>query len=247
MKTIGLIAGMSWQSSLEYYRLINEMVNEKLGGLHSAKILMRSIDFAEIEDCQRTGDWEEASYILAQAGQDLQCCGAEILLLCTNTMHKVVPNINKIASMPLLHIADATANKVIANKFSKVGLLGTKFTMEEDFYKDRLRLRGLEVIVPEASDRYFINKVIFVVVKVKNTLFGQLFVIFKIINVSNFGVIHTPQLEIVRLIKMMHVCIIPSLVDRADKFWGNQCIDSKIHCLPFKTKIIPPEKVCVLF
>jgi aspartate racemase len=161
MKTIGLIAGMSWQSSLEYYRLINEMVNEKLGGFHSAKILMSSIDFAEIEDCQRTGDWDGASYILAQAGQDLQCCGAEIILLCTNTMHKVVPNINKIASMPLLHIADATANKVIANQFSKVGLLGTKFTMEEDFYKDRLRLRGLEVIIPQASDRYFINKVIF--------------------------------------------------------------------------------------
>lgn len=161
MRKIGLIAGMSWQSSVAYYGLINEMISEKLGGLHSAEIVMVSLDFAEIAKLIDSSDWTEVAYILAQAGNELEFAGAETLLLCSNAIHYVIPEIKKFSSLQFLHIADAAAKKVVASKISRVGLLGTKFTMEQDFYRDRLKLQGLEVVVPEIIDRDFINKVIF--------------------------------------------------------------------------------------
>jgi aspartate racemase len=162
MKTIGLIGGMSWESSIEYYRILNETVKERLGGLHSAKCVMYSVDFAEIEVCQRDGEWAEAASQLVAAAQGLERAGAELVLLCTNTMHKVADEIQAGITIPLLHIADATAEKIRAASVGKVGLLGTRFTMEEDFYKGRLiQKHGLEVVVPDRPDREVIHRVIY--------------------------------------------------------------------------------------
>ncbi len=162
MKTVGLIGGMSWESSIEYYRILNETVKERLGGLHSAKCVMYSVDFAEIEVCQREGEWAEAASQLVAAAQGLERAGAELVLLCTNTMHKVADEIQAGISIPLLHIADATAEKIRAAGVGKVGLLGTRFTMEEDFYKGRLiQKHGLEVVVPDRPDREVIHRVIY--------------------------------------------------------------------------------------
>ena len=153
MQTIGLIGGMSWQSSAEYYRVLNELVREKLGGLHSARCLLYSVDFAEIEQLQTTGAWEEAGHLLAAAGQSLEDAGADFLLLCTNTMHKVADAIEAAVSIPLVHIADVAAEAVRGTGVTRVGLLGTAFTMEQSFYRDRLATHGLEVVVPSATDR----------------------------------------------------------------------------------------------
>ena len=161
MKKIGLIAGMSWQSSLEYYRLINEMVNKKKGGLNSAEVFMNSLNFAEISDFMDNDNWEEISWILAQAGNELEFVGAEIILLCSNTVHYAIPEIAKHTSTRFLHIADTAADKVLSSGISSVGLLGTKFTMKQDFYKKSLKSSGLEVFVPEKDDMDFINHVIF--------------------------------------------------------------------------------------
>ncbi|MCX8161362.1 MAG: aspartate/glutamate racemase family protein [Candidatus Saccharicenans sp.] len=162
MKTIGLIGGMSWESSLEYYRLINEEVKKRLGGFHSAKCLMYSVDFAEIEVLQHKGDWEKLAWILAQTAVKLEAGGADFLVLCTNTMHKVARPIESAVNIPLLHIADPTAERIRARGIRKVGLLGTRFTMEEDFYRGRLeRKHGLEVIVPEPADRELVHQVIY--------------------------------------------------------------------------------------
>ncbi len=162
MKTIGLIGGMSWESSLEYYRLINEGVKAKLGGLHSARCLLNSVDFAEIEPLQRLGQWEEAAQQLVAAARQLEKGGADFLLLCTNTMHKVADAVQHGVSIPLLHIADATAHAVKARSLSKVGLLGTRFTMEEDFYRGRLSSRhGLDVLIPEEEDRRTVHRIIY--------------------------------------------------------------------------------------
>lgn len=162
MKTIGLIGGMSWESTQDYYRLINLAVREKLGGYHSAKCILLSVDFAEIETLQRLGDWDTAGDLLAAAASSLEKAGADLLVLCTNTMHISAPAIQKAVSIPFLHIADATAHAIAALGLTKVGLLGTRFTMEEDFYKGRLAQRhGLEVIVPAASDRTLVHNVIY--------------------------------------------------------------------------------------
>ncbi len=162
MKTIGLIGGMSWESSLEYYRIVNEEVKKKLGGFHSAKCIMYSVDFAEIEELQRLGDWERAGWILSQTALSLEAAGADFLVLCTNTMHKVAPAIESAVSIPLLHIADPTAERIKARGFKKVGLLGTRFTMEDDFYRGRLEKKhGLEVIVPDENDRQMVHHVIY--------------------------------------------------------------------------------------
>lgn len=162
MKTIGLIGGMSWESSLAYYRVINERVKERLGSLHSAKSLMISVDFAEIERLQHEGRWEEAGELLGECAQKLEMGGADFVVLCTNTMHKVAEGIQKRISIPFLHIADVTAEKVMADGLGCVGLLGTRFTMEEDFYKGRLESRfGLRVLIPGRDDRDFIHRVIF--------------------------------------------------------------------------------------
>lgn len=162
MKTIGLIGGMSWESSLEYYRIVNEEVKKKLGGFHSAKCIMYSVDFAEIEELQRLGDWEKAGWILSQTALSLEAAGADFLVLCTNTMHKVAPAIESAVSIPLLHIADPTAERIKARGFKRVGLLGTRFTMEDDFYRGRLEKKhGLEVMIPEETDRQMIHQVIY--------------------------------------------------------------------------------------
>jgi len=162
MKTIGLIGGMSWESSIEYYRIINERTKSILGGLHSAKSLMVSVDFAEVEVLQHQGRWAEAADLLVNAAKDLENGGADFILLCTNTMHKVAEEIQAGVQIPLLHIADATAQRVKEAGIQKVGLLGTRFTMEEEFYKGRLSQHyGLEVSVPEAEAREMIHHVIY--------------------------------------------------------------------------------------
>jgi aspartate racemase len=162
MKTIGLIGGMSWESSLEYYRIINQATKARLGGLHSAKSLMVSVDFAEIEILQQQGRWSEAGEILNSAAKILETGGADCIVLCTNTMHKVANEIQANVRIPLLHIADATAQRVKAAGIQKVGLLGTRFTMEEDFYKGRLsQLYGLDVIIPDFQARQVVHRVIY--------------------------------------------------------------------------------------
>jgi aspartate racemase len=162
MKTIGLLGGMSWESTVPYYRLVNEVVKERLGGLHSARIVLYSVDFHDIERLQHAGDWEAAGRLLADAARSLEAAGADLLVLCTNTMHKVAGAIEAAVRIPLLHIADPTAVAIKAAGYSKVGLLGTRFTMEEDFYKERLRAKhGLEVFVPDAGGREIVHRVIY--------------------------------------------------------------------------------------
>lgn len=162
MKTIGLIGGMSWESTVTYYRQINETIKERLGGLHSAKIVLYSVDFHEIEQRQRAGDWAAAGEILASAARSLQAAGADFLVLCTNTMHKVADTIESATGMALLHIADPTAAEIRRAGHSVVGLLGTRFTMEQAFYRERLTERhGLQVRIPDAQDRDIIHRIIY--------------------------------------------------------------------------------------
>ena len=162
MKTIGLIGGMSWESSIEYYRIINETAKEKLGGLHSAKSLIITVDFAEIEKLQHEDRWDEAGQILVRCAQDLERGGADFIVLCTNTMHKLADEIIARVNIPFLHIADATAEKIVAAGMKKIGLLGTRFTMEHDFYKGRLVNNfGLDVLTPNEADREIIHRVIY--------------------------------------------------------------------------------------
>jgi aspartate racemase len=162
MKTIGLLGGMSWESTLGYYRAINEGIKNALGGLHSAKIAMYSVDFEPIEKLQHAGDWEGTAKILSEAAKSVQAAGADFLLICTNTMHKVAPEIEAAIQIPLLHIADATA-EILANECIKsVGLLGTAFTMEQEFYKGRLTDKyGLQVLVPNENDRQIVHRIIY--------------------------------------------------------------------------------------
>lgn len=162
MKTIGLIGGMSWESTVPYYRLINETIKERLGGLHSAKVILYSVDFHEVEQLQRAGDWETAGVLLANAARSLEAAGADFLVLCTNTMHKVAPSIEAAVAIPLFHIADPTATEVKRAGHTTVGLLGTRFTMEQPFYRDRLQEHhGLRVIVPNAEERDSIHRIIY--------------------------------------------------------------------------------------
>ena len=162
MKTIGLIGGMSWESSIEYYRIINETAKAKLGGLHSAKSIMYSVDFAEIEILQHQGKWGEAAQMLIDVAKNLENSGADFIVLCTNTMHKVADDIQANVKIPLLHIADATAQLVKDSGIRKIGLLGTRFTMEEEFYKGRLSQKyGLNVNVPNAQEREIVHRIIY--------------------------------------------------------------------------------------
>ncbi|MGN7169425.1 aspartate/glutamate racemase family protein [Paenibacillus cellulositrophicus] len=161
MKVIGLIGGMSWESSALYYRMINEEVRSRLGGLHSAKCLLYSVDFEEIERYQAEGAWEKAGEVLGQTARALEKGGADFIVICTNTMHKVVDDIQSQIQIPILHIADATAVQIKESQIQKVGLLGTKYTMEQDFYKSRLELTGIQVIVPDRDDREAVNKIIY--------------------------------------------------------------------------------------
>ncbi|MCB0162728.1 MAG: aspartate/glutamate racemase family protein [Anaerolineae bacterium] len=162
MKTIGLLGGMSWESTELYYRWINEGIKKRLGGLHSARIALVSVDFQEIERLQHHDQWDEAGAILALAAQQIEAAGADFLLICTNTMHKVAPQIERAVNIPILHLADATAQRIKAQGLTTVGLLGTNFTMEQDFYKGRLiDKHGLNVIIPPAADRQLIHQVIY--------------------------------------------------------------------------------------
>jgi len=162
MKIIGLIGGMSWESTLTYYRFINEAVKERLGGFHSAKVILYSVDFHEVEALQRADNWDAAGVLLADAARALQAAGADFILVCTNTMHKVASAIEAAIEIPLLHIADATAVQIKQAGLSSVGLLGTRFTMEQAFYRDRLQqLHGLNVLIPSKEDREIIHRVIY--------------------------------------------------------------------------------------
>ncbi|MED4164941.1 aspartate/glutamate racemase family protein [Halalkalibacterium halodurans] len=161
MRTIGLIGGMSWESSAEYYRIINKEVKNKLGGLHSAKCLLYSVDFDEIERFQAAGDWDQAGERLGNVAFALEKAGADFIVLCTNTMHKVTSHIEEKIQIPILHIADATANQIQKSTIQTVGLLGTSYTMEQDFYKSRIESRGIKVITPTKQERDMINKVIY--------------------------------------------------------------------------------------
>lgn len=159
--TIGMLGGMSWESSAQYYRLANELVRERLGGLHSAPCVLVSVDFAEIEALQAAGRWDEAGSLLAQKGEQVEAAGADFVLLCTNTMHKVAPQLEAALRIPLLHLADATADAIRTAGLDTIGLLGTAFTMEQDFYRDRLAAHGLTVLVPDADDRAVVHSVIY--------------------------------------------------------------------------------------
>jgi aspartate racemase len=162
MKTIGLIGGMSWESTLLYYRLINETVRQTLGGLHSAKLVLHSVDFADIEPLQRSGDWQQKGHHMAAAARSLEAAGADCLVLCTNTMHKVAHAVEAASPLPLLHIADATGLAVAQAGIHTVGLLGTRFTMEQNFYSDRLRaLHGLKVLTPDEAGRAQVHRIIY--------------------------------------------------------------------------------------
>lgn len=161
MKTIGLIGGMSWESTTLYYEIINKVVSEKLGGLHSAKIILYSVDFAEIAELQRKGQWSKSAEILAEMAMKLERAGADFILISTNTMHKVVDQVQEKINTPILHIAEATAKELKENKIGKVLLLGTKYTMTEDFYKGKLEAEGIDVVVPNEEDIEIVNEIIF--------------------------------------------------------------------------------------
>jgi len=160
-RVIGMIGGMSWESSAQYYRLANELVRERLGGLHSARIVLASVDFADIEELQVAGRWDEAGQLLAQAAEGLEAAGADLLLICTNTMHKVADQVQAAVGIPLLHLGDATAQAVNGAGLGTIGLLGTAFTMEQDFYRDRLSGHGLQVVIPSAADRAQVHRIIY--------------------------------------------------------------------------------------
>ena len=161
MKTIGMIGGMSWESTVTYYQVVNEAVKRRLGGLHSARVLLYSVDFDEIERCQAAGEWDESARILGDAAEALERAGADFIVICTNTMHKVAPQIARRISIPILHIAEATAEALKAANIRRVGLLGTKYTMTQDFYKDVLVRAGIEVLIPEGGDIEAVNSVIY--------------------------------------------------------------------------------------
>jgi aspartate racemase len=161
MKVLGLLGGMSWESTIPYYRMINEQVKQQLGGLHSAKIVLYSVDFQEVERLQHQGDWDEAGRLLADAAVSLRAAGAEAIVICTNTMHKVADVIEEACGLPLVHIADATALQIMQQQIARIGLLGTRFTMEQDFYRGRLQDKfGIEVITPDESDREIVHRII---------------------------------------------------------------------------------------
>ena len=161
MKTIGLIGGMSWESTITYYQLLNEAAKEILGGLHSAKVLLYSVDFFEVEACMSAGDWDKAAQMLGDVAARLERAGADFILICTNTLHKVAPQVQERINVPLVHIAEAAAETLCVRGISRVGLLGTKYTMTQDFYRDKLIERGIEVLIPEGEEIELVNRVIF--------------------------------------------------------------------------------------
>lgn len=161
MKTIGLLGGMSWESTVTYYQIVNEVIKKKLGGLHSAKVLLYSVDFSEIETCQAEGNWDKSADILSEAARHLEKAGADFIVICTNTMHKVAPQIQSCISIPIIHIAEATADVLKQRNIKKVALLGTKYTMTQDFYKDKLTEAGISVLIPDDTSVEVVNDIIY--------------------------------------------------------------------------------------
>ncbi|MDF3005700.1 MAG: aspartate racemase [Oscillospiraceae bacterium] len=161
MKTIGLLGGMSWESTVTYYKTINEVVRQELGGLHSAKVLLYSVDFSEIEQCQANDDWEKSADILSKAAESLEKAGADFIVICTNTMHKVAPQIQSKIKVPVIHIAEATADELKKHNITKVALLGTKYTMTQDFYKEKLENAGIIVLIPNEQEIETVNDIIY--------------------------------------------------------------------------------------
>lgn len=161
MKTIGLIGGMSWESTVTYYQILNNVIKERLGGLHSAKCILYSVDFYKIEECQSSGDWEKSACILSEAAQSLEKAGADFIVICTNTMHKVADKIQENINIPILNIAEVTAKELNEKNIRKVALIGTKYTMEQDFYKSKLIVNEIEVLIPDADDIKLVNKIIY--------------------------------------------------------------------------------------
>ncbi|MBQ6887758.1 MAG: aspartate/glutamate racemase family protein [Lachnospiraceae bacterium] len=161
MKTIGLIGGMSWESTITYYQIVNETIKRELGGLHSAKVLLYSVDFAEIEAYQASGEWGKSAEVLSKAAINLEKAGADYIVICTNTMHKVVPEIQRMISIPIIHIAEATADELKLKGITKVGLLGTKYTMTQEFYKSKLIKAGIDVVIPDSEGVEVVNNIIY--------------------------------------------------------------------------------------
>lgn len=161
MKTIGLIGGMSWESTVTYYQIVNEIVKKELGGFHSAKVLLYSVDFSEIEQCQTDGDWGKSADILTTAAKNLEKAGADFIVICTNTMHKIVPQVQSALHIPVIHIAEATAEELKLHNITKVALLGTKYTMTQDFYKEKLINAGIAVLIPEEQEIETVNDIIY--------------------------------------------------------------------------------------
>lgn len=161
MKTIGLIGGMSWESTVTYYQIVNETMKKELGGLHSAKVLLYSVDFAEIEEYQAKGEWDKSAEVLSEAAVNLEKAGADFIVICTNTMHKVAPAMQEKLNVPIIHIAEATADELKKNGISKVGLLGTKYTMTQEFYKSKLIEAGIEVVIPDEKGVEVVNDIIY--------------------------------------------------------------------------------------
>ncbi|MFT4006202.1 MAG: aspartate/glutamate racemase family protein [Lacrimispora sp.] len=161
MKTIGLLGGMSWESTVTYYQIVNKAVKQELGGFHSAKVLLYSVDFAEIEKCQADGDWEKSGDILSEAAENLEKAGADFIVICTNTMHKVVPQIQSRIGIPVIHIAEATAEELKRHNIARVALLGTKYTMTQDFYKEKLENAGISVLIPDEPGIETVNSIIY--------------------------------------------------------------------------------------
>ena len=162
MKTMGMIGGMSWESTLEYYRIVNETTKNRLGGFHSAKCILYSVDFAEVEKLQHLGDWDELTRLMKDAARKLEGAGADFVIICTNTMHKMADEVQEVIRIPILHIVDVTAEAIRANREKRVGLLGTKFTMEQDFYKGRLRDKhGVEVVIPGEEERQVVHDILY--------------------------------------------------------------------------------------
>jgi len=161
LKTIGLLGGMSWESTVTYYKIVNETVKKELGGLHSAKVLLYSVDFSEIEKCQADGEWDKSAVILSTAAKNLEKAGADFIVICTNTMHKVVPQIQSSITIPVIHIAEATANELKYHNITKVALLGTKYTMTQDFYKEKIVHAGITVLVPDEEEIEIVNDIIY--------------------------------------------------------------------------------------
>lgn len=161
MKTIGLLGGMSWESTVTYYQIVNEVTKRELGGLHSAKVLLYSVDFSEIEKCQVEGDWAKSADILSEAAKSLEKAGADFIIICTNTMHKVAPQIQSRIGIPIIHIAESTADVLKQRNIQKVALLGTKYTMTQDFYKDKLAEAGISVLIPDDASVEIVNDIIY--------------------------------------------------------------------------------------